>query len=239
MLSTKQWTLLNMDSFKREIINHYMDMAGFVTVDRDPDYKTTMNGLFETGFAIAVYDDLGIKDEHDHDSFYDTVKACQDTPGVYNRYPAVDGHPVVKDPNSRDDAAGVVTGSVLCNLEFHHDIAKHWIWADNTDGAQAGFWALRARFVSDVIWYWMINKEFRILSPLLMLILAVKLIVPSTDYNVIIDYMKVHTMSKDSRLWNLFKRKVFMKRALLIRSVGSYFGIEHPLVNLTVRVVNK
>ena len=229
-----------MDKDKREIIMHYMDMAGFVTVDRDPGYKTTMNGLFETGFALCVYDDLGILDKHDADAFYETVRSCQDekTPGVYDRFPAIDGHARVEDPDSRDDTAGVVAGSLVCNFEFQKDVFDHLVWADNTDGAQAGWWALRIRFLSDTMWYCLANKKFRLLSPILMATLALKLIRPSVDYNVLIDYMKVHTLAKDNKAWTWFKKR-FTKRARLVQSAVAYFKGSHPIANLVVKVADK
>lgn len=227
-----------MDNDKREIITHFMDMAGMVTVDRDPGYKTTNNGLFETGFVLTVYDDLGILDTHDADAFYEVVKSVEDSPGVYDRYPAVDGHPRIEDPNSHDDAAGVAAGSKVCKLEFHKDIMEHFAWADNTEGAQTGLWALRLRFIPDVIWYFLLNGRLKFLSPILMLILTAKLIIPSASYGVLIDYMMIHTLSKQSGLWKRFK-KFFLKRAKFLDSSIGYFHEDHPVNNLVQKVLSK
>lgn len=233
---------------KREVIYHFMDLTGMVTVDRDPSPASTLNGLMHTGLTMCFFKALGILDKHDIECFKDTVEGCQETPGNYDRYAAYANVPRNDLANAHDDYTGVFAGSKVTGLSFHKDILNHGIrylfiynnqrpgvLIDDVNPLKWEWWAFRARFVDHIVWYYLGNGKLRILSPLLMAWLAIKTIGSKPGSGRLLDYMFVESL-QDKWEWKKF-RKWFLPRSKLVESCADYFHDGHPTIDLAKEVV--
>lgn len=234
---------------KRELIFHYMDLAGIVTVDRDPGPETTKNGLMHTGLIMCFYKALSILDSYDTDSFVDTVESCEEAPGNYDRYPAYGDKLRNDDANAHDDYTGVFAGSKVTKQRFHSDILKHGskylfiynnqkpgVLIDDVNPLKWEWWTFRLRFVDHIAWYYLGNNKLRILSPLLMGYLAAKTFFARPGSTRLLDYMFVESLSQDMWEWKKF-RKWFLPRAQLVESTEKYFHAGHPAIDLAKAVI--
>ncbi len=233
---------------KRELMLHFMDLAGMVTVDRDPTPASTLNGLMHTGLTMCFYKSLDILDNQDVESFIDTVEGCQETPGNYARYPAYANVARNDSANAQDDYTGVFAGSMATGQCFHKDILDHGtkhlfvynnqrpgVLIDDINPLKWEWWAFRLRFIDHIVWYALGNGKLRLLSPLLMAWLAIKTIRSKFGSERLLDYMFVEAL-QDKWEWKKF-RKWFLPRAKLLESCIDYFHVNHPLVNLAAEVV--
>src|SRR5271165_4294936 len=111
-----------MNPIKQEIISHYMDLCGAVTINKDVSKPSQQNGLMQTGFFIACLSYLGFIEEIDKNGFKDTIaqheveKGFKSIAGIYERYP---GCP---DSSDFDDAHNVVGAAICVDLPFNRDV---------------------------------------------------------------------------------------------------------------------
>lgn len=239
---------------KREIILKYMDLAGMVTVDRNPTPESTKNGLMHVGLYVCFLYRLNLLDTSDVVAFEDTVKSCEDVRGVYDRYPAWGGRTRTNDANAHDDYTGVFSASVLTNSDFHGDILsygkKHCFVYNNIVPARFvrglnilnwDWWAFRLRFFDHISWYYLGNNQMLILNIPLMLWITTKVLLKKKGSGVLLDYMIVQSLAKSSLLWSKYLNW-FLKRSKLLDSVSDYFkpqnGYQHPLTVLAKEVCN-
>lgn len=234
---------------KREIIYHFMDLTGMVTIDRDPSPESTKNGLMHTGLTMCFYKALGILDGHDVESFRDTVESCQETPGNYDRYGAYADKPRNDDANAHDDYTGVFAGSVVTRERFHKDILEHGtkylfvynnqrpgVLIDDINPLKWEWWAFRLRFLNHIVWYYLGNGRLRFLSPLLMAFIAIGTLSNKVGSGKLLSYMFVESLAQDKWEWRKF-RKWFLPRSKLVESTAEYFHEGHPLIELAKAVV--
>lgn len=105
--------------FKQEILTHYLDSDGLVTIDRDPKSTGTCgNALLLTGIFYSFLKCLGELTDEDVRRFKSAVDKCYREIGLLNRGPNK------LDLESRDDYIGVATAAILCGT-FH---AEHIDW---------------------------------------------------------------------------------------------------------------
>ena len=232
---------------KQEIILHYTDIAGMVTIDKDPAVESTKNGLMQTGAFGVMCEELNLNTGKDRTELFEVIQSCQDedNPGAFDRYPSVAGRPRVQDKNAHDDARGVCALSKMCGFHFHKVVlwegVKRFFYYDNTNGKEHGFWAWRGRMVIDILWYVLLNDTLRILvmlfwpllTPALMIVLYAK--AGSGKYSEILDYMLVASMAKDSKVWKRF-RKPYMKKNKIVEATSDYFKETSPMVILAKKV---
>lgn len=223
-------------SAKQDVLDHYLDVDGLVTIDRDPSKWSTGNGLMHLGFftcLLAGGDNLTAADVV---RFNSAVRGCQVAPGLYDRNP---GRP---DADSHDDANGVVSGSVVCGLPFHRDVLiyglKHFFFYDNVDQTFNGWkdlWAFRLRFPFVVLWYFLVNKWLRLLLPVMLAFLALSLVFTHASDSRIEDYCKVESLALIYPCLAGF-RNWWVRHAKLEAATAAYFNEpnlpEHPLVQL-------
>lgn len=67
-------------NFKGEVLNHYMDREGLVTIDRNPTPWSTGNGLMHTGVFYTILFLRGEIDESDLKRFTSAVDGCWEGP---------------------------------------------------------------------------------------------------------------------------------------------------------------
>lgn len=146
---------------KQEVLNHYMDADGLVTIDHDPGKWTTGNGLLHTGLFYTMLEHFGLIDESDRSRFHKTIKACEVVPGVYNRNPGR------SDREAYDDYTGVVVGSDALGLTditrdvYEYGIKHQWCF-DNTKPGESSYlpnWAWHGRFIGQVPMYIVAARE--------------------------------------------------------------------------------
>lgn len=234
---------------KKDIQDNYTDVAGMITEAKNPGYCTTLNGLMQTGFAVTLYADLEILTKEDKDNFRNLVRSCEDSPGVYDRYPAVDNKPKIENMNAHDDTRGVIAGSLSTWNSFQKDVLEyglnHLFFYDNenessffNDSLNPKKWnwsGVRLRMWKDILWYFLVNQRLMFLSPVLMLALTLSLYDKEVDYHQILNYLIVSSMSRVSTSWEKFSR-FYLKRSKLTESTAKYFGNTHPLVVLAKEV---
>lgn len=234
---------------KIEVIKNYTDLVGIVTVDRNPTYASTLNGLMHTSFAICLYADLNILRPSDVTEFNDLVLACQDMPGLYDRYPAVGDKPRLENLNGHDDYRGIAAASVMTGLNFHKHILNYGIaygfFYDNEN--ESSFFnksfnplkwnwrGLRIRMWKDVLFYFLINKKLKLFSPILMLAMFISSLSSKPTYHKILNYMLVTSMSRVSWIWKKF-RPYYMRKSYLTQATKEYFKEGHPLIILASEV---
>lgn len=219
---------------KREIIEHYIDEDGQVTIDRDPSKWSTGNGLMHLGLVITMYKKLGILNDLDVAKFKYAVSYCEDSKGVYDRNPGRDaqiGH---------DDITGIVSGSVATDLSFHKDVATHGLknlFVYNNDNK----FELRD-FLGRQIWhtmYWLIVGRGGMFTCFLPMLLAKLLLIPSTSYSILHTYMMLETLASKFKIARIVRDKK-LPNLMLVEECIRYFRTEqHPAVDLAKSVVNK
>lgn len=242
---------MQLNQVKREIIQHYMDLAGMVTIDRDPTPESTKNGLMHLGLIITFFKVLGLLDDRDIECFKDTVLSCEEVPGCYDRYPAYGNKPRNNDANAHDDYAGVFGASVLLNLPFAKEILDHgrknwFIYNNQLPGELVtsknpfkwAWWAFRARFVSHIVWYYLGNGKMRVMGILLLLTLFVRTVRSSPGSDRLLDYLMVESLASRYVEWRKF-RSWFIVKCHLIQSVEDYMHPDHPSVDLAREIIKR
>lgn len=237
------------NSLNRDLIFHYMDLAGMVTVKRNPDPASTLNGLMHTGLYMCFLKNLDLLDFKAIEAFYDTVKSCEEVPGVYDRYPSYSSVLRNNLANAHDDAAGVFAGSKVCNLVFHKDILAYGktrlftynnqipgLFFSNANPLKWEWWSFRLRFLDHITWYFIANNKLTALTPLLMTYIACKTLASTTaNSGRLLTYMQVESLSHDNWLWKKFK-KWFLPKSKLKEAASNYFksdnGYDHPIVTM-------
>lgn len=234
-------------SAKAEVLQHYLDEDGQITVDRDPSKWSTGNGLMHLGFFMCLLwgsDQLELADEI---RFYNAVKACEDEPGVYDRNPGRN------DRNAHDDANGIVAASVCAKAIwgmpwFHKEVLihglKNFFIYENVDGKFNGLrdlWACRLRFPFIILWYFLVNQWLRGLLPIMLIFLTFSLRSKRAD-SLIMDYCKVESLAARYK-WLKFYRNWWLRRANLTERTAEYFNKEgqpeHGLVALSRELKEK
>lgn len=223
-------------SARDEVISHYTDQDLQVTVDRDPGKWTTGNGLLHSGLFICMLHGSDQIERTDMLRFSNAVEMCEVVPGVYDRNQGR------KDQNAHDDAVGVVSGSVLCNLHFNIDVLWHGITHlfcyDNVDNKFNGIkdlWSFRGRFPVHIAWYFALgNKLF--LPTVLLVLTSIALNKNTTKSDVKLQaYCMLESLSCKYEFLSGF-RSWWLKGANLPGAVASYFGQDHPLVKLSTQI---
>jgi len=216
---------------KLEILQHYTDEDGMVTIDRDPTKWSSGNGLLHTGLARVLYKHVGIDNNLDGITFRNTVAACEVSPGLYNR------NPKRSYQNGHDDYTGVVSGSVATESDFQNDVVTHGVknlGTYNDDGKFKPQDFLFRQFWHTFFWF-IATKRFYTL-PLVPILLAKLFIVRSTGYSILHTYMMLQTIAfLYPRLNRLIQAKI--KRLGLVAAGTEYFKVvEHPVVQLLKKV---
>lgn len=239
---------MNIDELKFEIWTHYTDpKVPIVTVDKDPQPQSTLNGIMHTGFYLCMLSDAdGLDILRDGNRFGTAIHLCQVAPGVYNRYPGVNNF------NSHDDACGVAAGSAKTVFLFHEDILKHGInnlfYYNNTppfrlingiNPLKWNWWAWRlVEAPMHVMWYFRLNNLLAIFDIPLLFKITFDTLFSRVGYGRILNYMMVSAMRKKSKIWDLYY-SWFIGQSKLVEATADYFKVSHPLVELAAKVVDK
>ena len=143
-------------NFKSEILSHYLDRDNLVSLDRDPTPWSSGNGLLYTGLFYTI---LGLRNEltiEDRVRWVSAVKACEVSPGVYNR------NPLREDFEAHDDYCGIASASAFMGDEFARDILEHGLktdWHYDNTGKEPGLRSDHSRFLGRVAFYYMAAGE--------------------------------------------------------------------------------
>lgn len=230
---------------KQLIIEHYMDLEGMVTVDCDPTPWSTGNGLMHLGLFICLLHANNELEKYDKDKANVTFTQCEKVPGVFNR------NRNRPDANAHDDYAGIVSASVVCDLNKHKDILqyglKHLFTYNNIEPGKFingwnplkwEWWTFRLRFPFHILWYFIVNKRLTFLTPLLIVYLYLNLTSP-IGYSHLLNYQIIESLAFVNESFKKSMYAYFMKRLPLVESCADYFKPEHPIVNLAQEVINK
>lgn len=225
-----------MFSFKDEIIKHYIDEDLQVTVDRNPSKWSTGNGLLHTGLFMCLLYGSKKLELQDIYRFKLCVDLCEDQKGLYDRNKGRN------DKNAHDDSIGVAAGSVIANLNYHVDILdyglKNNFVYDNVDHSNNIInspWAFRARFPFLILWYFLINKKFKILLPIMLVYLIFCLKSKRADA-IIMNYCKIESLTATYKYLKWF-RNWWVQKSNLTNKFREYFNkpgeMEHPIIGLS------
>jgi hypothetical protein len=211
--------------------------------------ETTKNGLMHSGLFMCFLHDLNQLEYTDVLRFNSFVKACEEEPGLYDRYPAYDNKDRNNDKNAHDDACGVVAGGICADIPFHEEVLEYGLrhgfvynnvepgrFVTGKDPRNWEWWAFRGRFIKHIRWYFLVNRKLLILLPPLLLWLKAISFSKTVKYNVLLDYMIVKTLSVVFPSLTKFKNR-WVKRAPLVESTINYFGANHPLSKLASEIV--
>lgn len=226
-------------SYKEELIKHYIDQDLQVTVDRDPTRWSTGNGLLHNGVFLCLLYGAEQLEESDIARFNASVALCEDGEGVYDRNRGRN------DQNAHDDATGVAAGSAIGELKYHKDILnhglKHFFTYENVDHSFDGLkdlWAFRLRFPFIVLWYFLINKKLRLLTPIFLLFLLTVIFDSRAD-SKIMKYCMLESLAKTCKCLRMF-RNIWLSLVNLPRAMREYFNKEgqpeHPIVGLSTEL---
>lgn len=67
---------MNIKEFKEEVYSHYFDEEQQVTVDRDPGFRSTNNGILHLGLFYVILGVNGAIDELDRKIFNESIDRC-------------------------------------------------------------------------------------------------------------------------------------------------------------------
>lgn len=221
---------------RNEVLDHYIDQDGLLTVDRDPGPQTTGNGLMHIGFFVALCEHFGMLDDRVLATFKKALASCENEPGLFDRYPGSDT------ANAHDDYVGVVAGSAILNESEYPAYKrvlergiKEWYIYNNTDDKQFvkgldirnwQWWSFRLRFPLQILWYNILCGRFTFLTPLLALSLLMR---RKINYGAILDYMIFRSLNSCllSKFYWTNKRASDLQAATL-----DYFKETHALPRL-------
>jgi hypothetical protein len=137
--------------FKEEVLSHYLDKEGMVTIDRDPTYRSAGNPQLNTGIFYAMLALRGELDREDCSRFYNAIAPCAIAPGLYSKYQDL--------PNfiSHDDYIGICTGAFFTDAPFAEDTFEYgydtdWHF-DNRDPEAKELDAWHERFPGRIAFY--------------------------------------------------------------------------------------
>lgn len=224
------------EEIKSDLYDHYIDVDGLVTVDKDPTPQSTGNGAMHLGLAHTMIQALKASTYTDKMAFHDAVKKLEVSPGVYNRNPGR------SDQNGHDDITGIVAGSVSYNLEFHKDVAEHLlthIGIFNNDG-KLELRDFLARQIFHAVYWLLMGYSYKALfaRPILLPILLLKVLLPSSSYTIQHNYMMLETLAIKFT-WLKWIRNLRVGNMGLADECARYYkSEEHPMAQLARHIEN-
>ena len=114
-----------LDYFKDEVLTHYIDSGGFVTVDKNPSINSTGNGLLHLAFFCTVLKKLE-QAETLSMLVQKTISSCEVRPGLFNRNPWKGQSELT----SWDEYFAICALSKLYSLRFANEICLRGISAN-------------------------------------------------------------------------------------------------------------
>lgn len=218
-------------SAKDEVVKHYIDQDGLVTVDRDPSKWSTGNGLMHLGLFATMLMALKQASYADACDVDEAFENCMKAPGIYNRNPGRE------DLIAHDDLIGVAAGSLAISSSLRTDYIltyglKHFLFWNNTKTFTIN--AFRGRALSFMLFILSANSFFvrHLFKPFAWLLFKFS---NPTDYHVMLNYMMLEALAKKSPMFKKLRDEK-VKTMGLSSAISAYFGVNHPLVEMAQQV---
>lgn len=231
-----------LDHFKDEVLSHYTDSYGFVTVDRDPTPNSTGNGFLHLAFFCSVLARIG---QLEYARAY-VETAIQESRvkkpngfyrGLFHRNP----WKKETELNSWDEYFGIAALSALFKLPYASDIVARGVaydwYFDNQSPDDPKIESWHDRFIGLTAFYKVCAAYPMVVIEKLAVSLAVLVSCFSKKADVNMREFVRITILKDSgwvfslvaKIWTWQAQKKFGTLGVMVKS---YFGEWHPFSRL-------
>lgn len=221
---------MKLDEFKEEVLGHFIDTEGLVTVDRDPGKWSTGNGILFTSLFYSILFVNNAVTPEDFIRFSKAITRCW----VGKNIGLLERNDGREDLQAHDDYH-VASASYLLKT-YHSEAIWNWgkdhCWSFNNQNPQKwSFKTWHARFLGHVPYLY--AASYKKLS--FMQTLALKFVLKLTSWESADDVMK--TWLKVQVLKNIegFEKSTQSWENILQQRYGSfgkvlekYFGTNHP-----------